>query len=309
MRKQKNKSSQVAVTTYEDDRDPARLPALGSAVPLCGTRRRNATRKAKRTMDSRQHKGLEIAALSKINRKGEFYSVPSQSGNGQYKVRLGPDECNCPDFQTNKQKCKHVWAVEFTLQRESGKATPLPDDIVPLRAKNYAQNWPAYRLAQINEKAKLQQLLYELCSGIDEPIQTMGRTRIPMSDMMFAAAYKVYSQVSSRRFMTDLKEAHIRRYISKLPCYNSVNNYIDMSEVTPYLQWLIIQSSLPLKAIEKDCAIDSSGFSTGQYVRWFDEKYGKEQSEKDWVKAHICCGVKTNIVTAVEIGGSVQRRS
>jgi hypothetical protein len=39
-------------------------------------------------------------------------------------------------------------------------------------------------------------------------------------------------------------------------------------------------------------------------VRWYDEKYGKEQSEKDWVKAHICTGVKTNIVTAAEISGA-----
>jgi len=255
-------------------------------------------------MDLRQHKGLEIAALSKINRKGESYLVPSQSGNGQYKVRLGPDECICPDFQTNRAKCKHIYAVEYMLQRENGKAVPLPDAVVPLRAKNYTQNWPAYRLAQINEKAKLQALLYELCNGIDEPIQTMGRTRVPMSDMIFAAAYKVYSQVSSRRFMTDLKEAQLRRYIWKLPCYNTVNNYIVMEELTPYLQWLIIQSSLPLKAVETDFAVDSSGFSTCQYVRWFDEKYGKEQSEKDWVKAHLMCGVKTNIVTAAEIGGA-----
>ena len=36
-------------------------------------------------------------------------------------------------------------------------------------------------------------------------------------------------------------------------------------------------------------------------MKWFDEKYGKEKSGRDWVKAHVCCGVKTNIVTAVEI--------
>lgn len=255
-------------------------------------------------MDLRQQKGLEIAALSKISRKGEFYFVPSQSGTGQYKVGLGPDVCSCPDFQTNRAKCKHVYAVEYLLQRESGKTVPSTEGVAPLRAKNYTQNWPAYRLAQINEKAKLQQLLYELCSGIDEPIQTMGRARFLMADMIFSSAYKVYSQVSSRRFMSDLKEAWARRYISKLPCYNTVNNYVNMAELTPYLQWLIIQSSLPLKAVETEFAVDSSGFSTCQYVRWFDEKYGKEQSEKDWVKAHICCGVKTNIITTAEVGGA-----
>jgi hypothetical protein len=36
-------------------------------------------------------------------------------------------------------------------------------------------------------------------------------------------------------------------------------------------------------------------------VRWFDHKYGKERQQHDWVKCHLMCGVKTNIVTAVEI--------
>src|ERR1044071_8921628 len=107
----------------------------------------------------------------------------------------------------------------------------------------------------------------------------MGRTRLPLRDMVFAAVYKVYSMVSSRRFMSDLKEAWVKDYISKLPNYNSINHYLDMPELAPLLQWLITQSSLPLKSVETDFAIDSSGFSTCQYVRWYDEKYGKEQVE------------------------------
>ena len=31
-------------------------------------------------------------------------------------------------------------------------------------------------------------------------------------------------------------------------------------------------------------------------------KYGKEMTRAEWVKCHVMCGVKTNIVTAVEIG-------
>ena len=305
MPQQKNKSSQLVLPGCEDFENQARLPALGSAIQLYGNRRANATRKAKRTMDSRQHKGLEIAALSKINRKGETYLVPSQSGNGQYKVQLGPDECACPDFQTNKQKCKHIYAVEFVIQRETPSDTPpkIPD--VPLRSKTfYSQNWPAYRLAQINEKSKFQELLYELCSGIDEPIQTMGRSRIPMKDIIFASAFKVYAATSSRRFMSDLKEARLRNYLSTSPCYNSVNGYIEKEEMMPYLKWLIIQSSLPLKSVETNFAVDSSGFSTCSYVRWFDEKYGKEQVERDWVKAHIMVGVTTNVVTSAEVSGA-----
>jgi transposase len=64
---------------------------------------------------------------------------------------------------------------------------------------------------------------------------------------------------------------------------------------------LITQSSLPLKAIEVDFAVDSSGFTTSRFHRWYDHRYGQERQEHDWVKVHIMCGVKTNIVTAIEI--------
>src|SRR5271165_4839974 len=50
-------------------------------------------------------------------------------------------------------------------------------------------------------------------------------------------------------------------------------------------------------------SIDSSGFTTCRFHRWFDHKYGEVREQHDWVKAHIMCGVKTNIITAVEIHG------
>ncbi len=36
-------------------------------------------------------------------------------------------------------------------------------------------------------------------------------------------------------------------------------------------------------------------------MRWFDVKYSKEEDRRMWLKAHVMCGVKTNIVTSVEI--------
>jgi transposase len=62
-----------------------------------------------------------------------------------------------------------------------------------------------------------------------------------------------------------------------------------------------MQSSLPLRSVETEFAADSSGFVTSRFIRWFDHKYGQVREQHDWVKCHIMCGVKTNIVTAVEI--------
>lgn len=49
-----------------------------------------------------------------------------------------------------------------------------------------------------------------------------------------------------------------------------------------------------------DFAIDSTGFATSTYARWFDHKWGKERTRQTWVKTHLMCGVKTNVVTAVD---------
>ncbi len=83
--------------------------------------------------------------------------------------------------------------------------------------------------------------------------------------------------------------------------YNSIFKTLENPELFEILRSLIMESSLPLKAVEVDFAVDSSGFSTSRFVRWYNEKYGKELSGRAFVKAHICTGVKTNVVTSVEI--------
>jgi len=62
-----------------------------------------------------------------------------------------------------------------------------------------------------------------------------------------------------------------------MPSYNSVFRYLEAEALTPYLYELITLSARPLKSIESDFAVDSSGFSTGQFMRWFDVKYGTKR--------------------------------
>jgi len=90
-------------------------------------------------------------------------------------------------------------------------------------------------------------------------------------------------------------------YLSRLPHYNSIFNYLEKRELTPVLRDLIGESSLPLKAVETDFAIDSSGFGTTSMVTWFNKRYGHDQDNADWLKVHLMTGVTTNIVTSVEI--------
>jgi transposase len=255
-------------------------------------------------MDLRELKALEIAARSKIAFTDGAWLIPSQSAPGtKYRVSLAPaPSCTCEDFQLRQEPCKHIIAARVVRARDYHGADPkiIVDD-VPKRP-TYKQDWPLYDLAQTTEKDRFQELLYDLTRDLpDPPRAKTGRRPTPMADMIFAAAFKVFSTFSARRFGCDLKDAYERGYLSMLMNPRSANLYLESPELTPILQDLIVRSSLPLATVETVFAPDSTGFSTSRFVRWFDEKYGQERSGRDWVKAHAICGVKTNVVTAVTI--------
>jgi len=249
-------------------------------------------------MDAREQKGLEIAAAVKLIQADGEWIVPSQAGKGSYRVNPCEQTCTCPDHETRHVKCKHIWAAEITMKRETA-----PDGTVTETKTvkiTYAQDWHNYNLAQQNEKDRFVILLRDLCETIPQPPQTTGRPRLPLSDMVFATTLKVYSGFSSRRFTTDIRAAMEAGLVDRAPHFNSVSNYLADPELTPLLKSLIEVSAGPLKAVEVDFAVDSTGFATNTYSRWFDHKWGKVKSEQLWIKTHLMTGVKTNIVTAVE---------
>ena len=128
------------------------------------------------------------------------------------------------------------------------------------------RTWTSYNAAQSEEKHRFVELLSDLCNTIPQPEQAMGRPRLPLADMLFAAAYKVYVGFSARRFTSDLKDAQMRGLIGKAAHFNSVNRYMANPELTEALKNLATMSSLPLKAAESDFAVDSSGFSTSRFA-------------------------------------------
>jgi transposase len=263
--------------------------------------------------EARKQRGMEIAALARIDKDNGAYLVPSVTSprKTKYRVSLDGDKfsCTCPDFETRGCRCKHVYAVEYTLKREQsvtvesdGSATITETVTVTKTRKTYPQNWPAYNEAQQNEKRDFQRLLHDLCKDLPTPPQVgRGQRRIPMPDAIFCAVFKVFCTLSARRFTSDMCDAQAKGYIAKVPHFNSVLNVLENAETYPILLSLIERSSLPLKSIEVDFAIDSTGFAYSRFLRWYDAKYNKFGSEQQWIKAHICTGVKTNIITAIEI--------
>lgn len=255
-----------------------------------------------RTMNTRESKGLAIAADVKPHRDTNVWIVPSQTGSKTYTVDLKaePPTCTCPDYADHRRECKHIFAAQYAVRREGGETLPVAQKIV---RPTYPQQWHEYNLSQTREKAYFQSLLYELCTLAEQPEKAQGRGRpaAPFCDLIYASCIKVYGCLSGRRNQTDLDAAYTRGFLSRSIRYNTVFKYLELESFTPYIQQLITESSLPLKAVEVDFALDSSGFSTCHYVRWFDVKHGGKEDWHDWIKLHLMTGVKTNIVTSVEV--------
>ena len=250
---------------------------------------------------SRKEHGALLANESNIEQSYGGWRVPSQTGTGTYVVTVDGEKetCTCPDYEHRGSKCKHIHAVEYT------KEYVITDDgdlqVTETVTTTYSQNWSAYNDAQRSEYRVFMDLLADLCGRIAELEQKMGRLSKPLADMVYACALKVYSGFSLRRFESLMKVAQERGHISETCSNVTVSTYMNKPEVTELLHDLIAISNAPLSAVETKFAVDSSGFSTSRLGRYFDYKHGKEEKYRKWVKAHLCCGVETNVVTAVTL--------
>jgi transposase len=252
---------------------------------------------------AREIKGLEIADNCKIIKRGSERIVPSQSSRSNYIVKLNTRKgipfrsCTCPDFESTRN-CKHIFAVMYSeMDYEKPKV-----EIMNEPKKIYQQNWGAYNEAQTHEKDLFLKLMTDLCQNIgNHSVKGNGRDRLPLKDMVFSSALKVYTTYSLRRFASDMRSAVQKGCICKMCSYSTVSNYMRDVELTPVLHNLIELTALPLKTVEERFAVDSTGFRTTTFSDYCREKHDTKQ-ENEWVKCHLMCGVKTNIVTAVEIG-------
>lgn len=249
-------------------------------------------------MDERQLKGYEIFKTKRImpDPKRHGWVVPSQTSNKRYFVS---EEfvCDCPDSEFRNATCKHAFAARYYLQIE--KETPKGTETTKIRLA-YPQAWKAYNEAQTNEIRLFDELLMDLVEGVEEPEQHMGRPRLPFRDAIFCSIQKVYSQLSSRRARSLFVHAQERQQIGKAPSYNMVNLALNREDMTPLLNRLVGLTAQPLQSVETEFAIDSSGFRTTSFNEYAQGKYQLSRRH-EWVKAHICVGVKTNIITGVEI--------
>jgi len=253
-------------------------------------------------MEARKQRGAQIAKAGGFRQRGHLWMVPSQSHAGKWVVDYtdGEPTCTCPDYEKRSAFCKHIFAIEIHERRLTVPAAQQPKP--PVR---YTQDWSAYNKAQMNEGVHFGPLLHDLCGGIVMPPQKgAGRRFTPLADVVFACVTKVHSGVSGRRADSVVRQAVEQGFLDKRVSYNTISDWMKNPELTPLLRTLLQESALPLKGIERKFAADSTGFSTRNYDRWFDQKHGKAVKRHKWVKAHAICGTVTHIVPDLIISDS-----
>lgn len=241
-------------------------------------------------------------AICKI--KNGLFTVQSQTGIGKYRVEWNGSQwmCNCPDFikHGHMRLCKHILALKLYLEVGYVTIEGEQPNVIPV---TYSQEWANYNHAQSQEIELFDQFLNQLVSTIEEPEQHgRGRKRLKLTDQIFCCIMKTYSQLSSRRAHCLFHQALQRSQITHTPHYNAISKALLKSEITPILYELVHLSASPLSGIETDFAVDSTGFRCSSFGDYCEYAHGTKRMH-NWLKVHICTGVKTNVVTEVVITG------
>jgi len=243
---------------------------------------------------SREH------AIKKIN--STVYLVQSQTGIGWHKIQWNGKEwvCNCPDFAKNGNitPCKHLLALKLQLDH---RYVSIEGQEPKIEKKTYTQNWSAYNQAQVQEFELFDKLLYHLVEPVQGPEHNgPGRPPLKNSDQVFCCVMKVYSMLASRRAKWLYSEAVQRQQIERAPHFNVASTTLNKKEITPILHDLVRWSAQPMSSIENVFTVDSSGFRCSSFGHYCEEKHGIKRV-RNWLEAHICTGVNTNVVTDVVI--------
>lgn len=129
-----------------------------------------------------------------------------------------------------------------------------------------------------------------------------GRPPCQLRDILICLGIQQYFGKSLRRSMGIIRLITRSANISvRIPCFKTLDNYMNNPFLKPYLSAMIEITSKPLIELEKFFATDSTGETTSTSSTWFNIRSGRTIKKKDHITAHITTGTLLNTVTAVTV--------
>lgn len=204
---------------------------------------------------------------------------------------------------------KGIWWQKYKCKKcgkkfKGRQKFPVLPDVFEYQSKPIpSQDWSAYTIAQNQHKQGLMDITKEMLDYIDiKRSETVGRPNANLKDICFGLILKTFTQLSSRRLHSELEIAKQLGYIDYIPHFTISMKYLGSIEMTYLLKHLLRLSALPIKeASSETFSVDSTGFSTSVFGRWFDHKWGKETTRRDWLKCHAVVENTSNIVVNANI--------
>jgi putative transposase len=186
---------------------------------------------AQQTTNLRETRGLEIAQAkeNQITRMdASTYKVRSQNGNGEYAVCLSEDEwrCECPDHRFRGVKCKHIWAIEFSLKiREQVRKNLVIEEVVISNCLYcHSSNIKKFELRK-NKSGNIQRFM--CCDCRKTFSVNIGFEKMKHNPQAITSAMQLYfSGESLRNTMKSLKLLGVE--VSYQTVYNWIHKYVQL---------------------------------------------------------------------------------
>ena len=210
------------------------------------------------------------------------------------------------------------------LSQEVGASTS-----VEKADRKYSRDWAAYNGACTHEVTDVKHLLggfSDLINLIEMGLQGFrgkGRPPFPLGYAVFATVLKAYSGLPSRPLESLLNEcvelgclrnvpmclssggadanAGLAQGPVRIPQFNTVCQFLRSEWLTPLLLELVTATAHPLRVMEREFAVDGTGWSTRWNERWLDHRLSTESDRQQWNKLHLVVGCKTNVVARAAV--------
>jgi transposase-like protein len=180
--------------------------------------------------NSRELRGLEIAKAKEQISRIDYatYRVLSQSGNGEYAVCLSEDEwiCECPDHRFRGVKCKHIWAIEFSLKMREQVRRNIVIEEVAISNCLYCRS-PNIKRFEVrhNKSGDIQRFVCLDCKKTFSV--NMGFEKMKHNPQAITSAMQLYfSGESLRNTMRSLKLLGVE--VSHQTVYNWIRKYVQL---------------------------------------------------------------------------------
>jgi len=151
------------------------------------------------------------------------------------------------------------------------------------------------KVIRTSRQSTFEYLLRYLCDNLEQPLQSSGRPKLPLSDVIYASVLKVYVNKSGRRASSDISGSKLLRTI---PHHNTISRYLGLSELTPILDKLIALAASPLMPMESKFNHSVSSFSTTTYLPK-PSAYGAKPPQR-WIICSALVGATTNLISLIE---------